>query len=256
MGEFVSVVPFKPYHSIPISECNESLQELPPCFLTLQPHPYVAVGADYAGTSPFVLRQTIVAKLNAAQQLIRQQKPGWTLLVFDAFRPITVQRYMVDYTYRQLLSDRNLQPETVTPQQRKAVMEEVLKFWALPSDDPATPPPHSTGAAIDLTLADEQGNEINMGSPIDEISERSYPYHFQGSRMPEEQQFHDHRSILFGAMESAGFIGHPNEWWHFSYGDQIWAWQLGERFGETKDAIYGAVAINTQEHTAELEASL
>ena len=246
----------KPYHSIPISECGEPLQELPACFLRLQPHPYVAVGADYAGTSPFVLRQTAVAKLEAAQQFVRRQQPGWTLLVFDAFRPISVQQYMVDYTYRQLLSARNLQPETLTAQQNTAVMDEVLEFWAIPSHDPATPPPHSTGAAIDLTLVDEQGNEVDMGSPIDEISARSHPNRFRDSRIPEEQQFHYHRTMLFRAMESAGFIGHPNEWWHFSYGDQIWAWQLRERFGETKRAIYGAVNTVQSGQIAKAEASV
>ncbi|MEO0942170.1 MAG: M15 family metallopeptidase [Cyanobacteria bacterium J06642_12] len=234
-------MPTKPYHSIPIAECGDPLQDLPAGFPRLQPHPYVAVGADYGGASPFVLRQAVVAKLEAAQQFVRQHQPSWTLLVFDAFRPIAVQRYMVQHTYRQLLSDRHLQPETLTPQQREAVMSEVLEFWAIPSENPATPPPHSTGAAIDLTLADAQGKAIDMGSPIDEISERSHPYHFRESSCPEDQQFHHHRTLLFDAMEAAGFIGHPNEWWHFSYGDQIWAWQRQERFGETQCAIYGAI---------------
>ncbi|MEM9568470.1 MAG: M15 family metallopeptidase [Cyanobacteria bacterium P01_E01_bin.34] len=234
-------MPTKPYHSIPIAECGEPLQELPADFLRLQPHPYIAVGANYGGTSPFVLRQAAVAKLDRAQHFLRQQHPDWTLLVFDAFRPIAVQQYMVEYTYRQLLIDRHLQLDALTSQQHDAVMNQVLEFWALPSSDPATPPPHSTGAAIDLTLADGQGNAIDMGSPIDEISERSHPYHFRGSSSPEEQQFHHHRTLLFDAMESADFIGHPNEWWHFSYGDQIWAWQRHERFGETQCAIYGAV---------------
>jgi D-alanyl-D-alanine dipeptidase len=35
-------------------------------------------------------------------------------------------------------------------------------------------------------------------------------------------------------MESQGFAQHPNEWWHFSYGDQLWAWQRSQ-----SEAIYG-----------------
>ena len=248
-------MPLKPYHAIPIADCGEPLLELPSPFLRLQPHPYVAVGADYGGMSPFVLRASVVAKLEEAQNSLQQRQPGWKLLVFDAYRPISVQRYMVEYTYRALLSDLQLQPDTLTSQQQEAVMNDVLDFWAIPSDDPSTPPPHSTGAAIDLTLADEAGNPVDMGSPIDEISERSHPYYFRDSQMPEEQSFHYHRSILFEAMESAGFIGHPNEWWHFSYGDQIWAWQLRERLGKTQCAIYGAAGTVEHVQMAKVDAS-
>ena len=35
-------------------------------------------------------------------------------------------------------------------------------------------------------------------------------------------------------MLKAGFVQHPNEWWHFSYGDQLWAWK-----NKTAFAIYG-----------------
>jgi zinc D-Ala-D-Ala dipeptidase len=40
-------------------------------------------------------------------------------------------------------------------------------------------------------------------------------------------QYHHHRSLLHSAMSAAGFRQHPNEWWHFSLGDQLWAWQTG-----------------------------
>ena len=36
-------------------------------------------------------------------------------------------------------------------------------------------------------------------------------------------------------MEQAGFVQHPNEWWHFSYGDQLWSW-----LNKKGNAIYGA----------------
>ncbi|WP_271255300.1 M15 family metallopeptidase [Pseudanabaena sp. Chao 1811] len=37
-------------------------------------------------------------------------------------------------------------------------------------------------------------------------------------------------------MTHSGFVRHPHEWWHFSYGDQIWAWICNEKL-----AIYGGV---------------
>jgi D-alanyl-D-alanine dipeptidase len=104
------------------------------------------------------------------------------------------------------------------------------------------PPPHSTGAAIDVTLyrfpskSGESIQEINMGSPIDEISDRSLPDYFKGSIDVKEIEFHSDRQLLNEVMTHSGFQRHPNEWWHFSYGDQLWAWISNE-----KSAIYGSV---------------
>ena len=66
-----------------------------------------------------------------------------------------------------------------------------------------------------------------MGSAIDEISPRSYPDHFAHQTGDEAQRLHHHRQILTQAMTQAGFQQHPNEWWHFSAGDQLWAWLEG-----------------------------
>jgi D-alanyl-D-alanine dipeptidase len=92
---------------------------------------------------------------------------------------------------------------------------------------------------VDLTLVDESGIEIDMGSPIDELSGRSHPDYFRDR--PEGQHFHHHREILNRVMSAAGFERHPGEWWHFSFGDQMWAWQIWQRAGEATLAQYGRV---------------
>jgi D-alanyl-D-alanine dipeptidase len=115
-------------------------------------------------------------------------------------------------------------------------MAEVMKFWAVPSPDSKMPPPHSTGAAIDVTLFDAELQEINMGSPIDEISDRSMPNYFASFRNAQAVEFNRDRELLNQVMTYSGFCRHPNEWWHFSYGDQLWAW-----ISEEKLAIYGGV---------------
>ena len=97
--------------------------------------------------------------------------------------------------------------------------------------DPRTPPPHSTGAAVDLTLIDANGQPLPMGSEIDAIGAVSEPDHFRqrADALPPGPQreacllWHGHREALAAAMADAGFARHPNEWWHFSYGDQLWA---------------------------------
>jgi len=215
----------KLYHQVRIVECGEVLVTIPGDQVALiAPHPYEALGAPYGGKSPFSLREGVLTALLKAQDALQKKHPDWQIQVFDAYRPIAVQQFMVDYTFQSLLQARGLLPETLTASARQAVLEQVYEFWAMPSLDPATPPPHSTGAAVDVTLVDGLGQPVAMGSAIDELSPRSYPNHFGASIDRQEQVYHHHRQWLNDCMTTAGFSRHPNEWWHFSLGDQMWAW--------------------------------
>ena len=108
----------------------------------------------------------------------------------------------------------------------------------MPSN-PFTPPPHSTGAAIDLTLADMTSKPLDLGGEIDFIGPESSPDFYKKDFLEmtnlKHQIFHDRRSLLFSVMDQAGFVQHPNEWWHFSFGDQLWSW-----ITKKGNAIYGA----------------
>lgn len=228
----------KPYQTVPIQECREALVPIPlDRFAVVTPHPYAALGAPYGQFSPYFLRQRVLQKLTEAQAYLQVQRPDWRLQIFDAYRPIPVQQFMVDYTFAQLAHSEGLNPAELREEERPPLLEKVLNFWAIPSSDPGTPPPHSTGAAVDLTLADATGTSVNMGSAIDEISVRSDPDYFANSPDPGAQRYHQHRHLLTEAMNQAGFRQHPHEWWHFSWGDQLWAWQVGK--GEI--AQYGNV---------------
>lgn len=216
----------KPYQKVPIRDRGESLVPIPlDCFAVVQPHPYEKLGAPYGGRSPYYLRQAVCDRLLQAQKALQAQKPGWQIQIFDAYRPVAVQQFMVEHTYRQLVLAQGLSASVINESERQAIMEQVYQFWALPSADPATPPPHSTGAAVDITLVDAQSQTVDMGSPIDEPSKRSYPNHFANSADTQAQRQHQHRQLLAAVLKSAGFQQHPHEWWHFSYGDQLWAWQ-------------------------------
>ena len=226
------------YSKIPIEECHEPLIPIPlEHFAVESPHPYAKLGAPYGEKSPYYLRQSLVDALIDAQEYLQELHPGWKLQIFDAYRPVAVQQFMVDYTFTQAVQTQGLTPELLSSEQKEATWQEVYKIWAVPSDNPLTPPPHSTGAAIDATLVDGQGNVVDMGSPIDELSARSLPdYYAQGS-LPDWQQFHRHRQILNQSMLKAGWRRNPREWWHFSLGDQMWAW-LGNR--STPDSNFTA----------------
>jgi zinc D-Ala-D-Ala dipeptidase len=236
----------KPYHTIPIQECNEPLVAIPPEIFTLElPHPYEKLGANYGDKSPYYLRQGVLDALIKAQNQLQSIYPGWKIKIFDAYRPIAIQRFMVDYTFNSLLETENLILEHLTEPERAKIWEKVYQFWAIPSDDPATPPPHSTGSAVDITLVDQTGKTLDLGGEIDEISPRSWPNYYAQSLDKIEQEYHQKRELLNKIMESHGFIRHPQEWWHFSLGDQMWAWQMRQLFSEQKfSARYGIAMRN------------
>ncbi|MBD2103465.1 M15 family metallopeptidase [Leptolyngbya sp. FACHB-261] len=229
----------KPYQTIPIQECGEALVPISESFAFQDPHPYVRAGAPYKHKSPFWVRSGVLVKLQEAQAQLHELVPGWRLKIFDAYRPVAVQQYMVDYTFIQQAKAQGLNPASLIAAQQQELYAQVYTFWAVPNENPATPPPHSTGAAVDVTLVDAGGQEVDMGSPIDEMSPRSYPDHFQDASESKAQQFHAHRQLLHRVMTSSGFQRHTLEWWHFSFGDQFWAWRLQTTAQITAIACYG-----------------
>jgi D-alanyl-D-alanine dipeptidase len=205
----------KPYQKIPIVECGEPLVQIPvERFAIASPHPYQKLGAPYEDRSPYYLRQSVLNSLLEAQVNLERHHPGWRIQIFDAYRPVSVQEFMVEYTFAELLQNQGLNPDRLSDDRRQEVWERVYQFWAPPSLDPATPPPHSTGAAVDITLVDETGQAVDMGTAIDEISPASYPDYFARATSTLERQYRDRRQLL-----------------------QMWAWLSDRDF-----ARYGRVA--------------
>jgi len=234
----------KPYQQIAILECGEPLVPIPwERFAVASPHAYEKLGAPYGERSPYYLRQGVLTCLLEAQDQLQQRFSGWRIQIFDAYRPVEVQQFMVDYTFTELVLAQGLSVRELSDAQGQAIWEQVYQFWAPPSLNPATPPPHSTGAAVDVTLVDAAGRVINMGSAIDEISPVSHPNYFAESPDPVKQQYHAHRQLLADVMNACGFRRHLNEWWHFSLGDQMWAWLCNQDNPDhSVTARYGRVA--------------
>ena len=162
----------------------------------------------------------------AAERLARAEKllpAGLRLLVAEAYRPPVLQRELFE-GYRGELA--GLHPDYTAAQLRTAASRYV---------SPPEIAPHCAGAAIDLTLCDAEGRELDMGSPMDANPEQS-----GGHCYTEAEGLAPHvvenRAILVEAMHSAGFVNYPTEWWHFSYGDRYWA-LLSRR----SEAVYGPV---------------
>jgi zinc D-Ala-D-Ala dipeptidase len=235
----------KPYQKVPIDECHEPLVTLPPEFARVTPHPYASLGAPYGNQSPFSLREGVLERLELAQATLKKLQPDWGLQIFDAYRPVAVQQFMVDHTLQSVLAAQGQSIGKsigkITPEDHAAALDQVYCFWARPNDNPLTPPPHSTGAAIDLTLIDQHGQPIDMGGDIDELSRRSHPEYYIGQ--PDTEPYDQARQILNYCMSTAGFERHYHEWWHFSWGDQLWAWLNDRRdLAKTSVARYGGVS--------------
>ena len=233
----------KPYHQIPIKDCGERLIQIPLDSFSLElPHPYIKLGAEYGNKSPFYLRKGVVQALLEAQFLIEKRYPGWKIKIYDAYRPVGVQQFMVNYTFNSLVRELKIQEEQLSAHQRQDLWSKVYRLWAAPSLDRKMPPPHSTGAAVDVTIINAQGETLDMGGEIDELSQRSHPDFYLGNKDGNAQQYHFNRQLLNRAMTNAGFMRHPNEWWHFSLGDQMWAW-LRNQHSPTEQAIarYGRI---------------
>jgi D-alanyl-D-alanine dipeptidase len=108
-------------------------------------------------------------------------KLGLTLKIFDAFRPHAAQEALWS-----ICPD----PMYVTPPERGS--------------------PHTRGVAIDLTLTDSAGHELDMGTPFDDFTTQSH--HGASSLTAEQTQ---NRFLLLGVMMSAGWDFYQNEWWHY-----------------------------------------
>ena len=167
----------------------------------------IAVDLRYVGVNNFVgrdlygdvdcawLHKEAAAALQRAVQLLAISYPEWTLLVLDALRPHRVQEMLWQHL-------------AGTP----------LQLYVA---DPARGSIHSFGMAVDVTLVDRTGHEIDMGSAFDEFSEKSHP-DLEATLLAEKKITLQHvanRDILRTVMLGAGFHGIHSEWWHFNLGD-------------------------------------
>ena len=170
-------------------------------------------------TDKLWLRKTAAEKL--ARVNARAGAVGLELFLFDAWRPRAVQAYFHDVWMPQELKQRG---STLSG---AALNEEVERYWAAPTDDPASPAPHATGAATDLTLRWKNGEALWMGSLFDDVTALAHRDRFEALDADNfsfsDQEACANRRLLHWLMADEGFAGHPDEWWHFSWGDQLWA---------------------------------
>ena len=165
------------------------------------------------------LRQSAATRL--ARVNARLAEAGLELFVFDAWRPRAVQAYFHDVWMPAELKRRD--PSLTGA----ALTQEVERYWAAPSIDENSPAPHATGAAVDLTIRWIGGDQLWMGSIFDDATALAHRDRFESlndaSLSFSDEEARVNRRLLHWIMSEEGFAGLPDEWWHFSWGDQLWA---------------------------------
>ena len=156
------------------------------------------VGRDmYAGYDCAWLHRDAADALTQVATALRTERPELRLLVLDALRPQRVQELMW-----KSLEGTDLRQYLASPGRGSI---------------------HSFGMAVDVTLIDAKGRELDMGTPFDDLSERSHPALevalLRRGELTSEQIAN--RQILRDAMTANGWQGISTEWWHFDCGDKV-----------------------------------
>lgn len=141
------------------------------------------------------LQPEVVELLKKAQDMLQDENPDYTLLVYDAVRPSSVQ---------QILWDNLDKPDSLKP---------------LYVADPKKGSLHNFGVAVDLTIFDTKADStLDMGTSYDYFGYPAYPD--REKQMLAEGKISKaqiaNRDILRKVMTSNGFSGIGSEWWHFN----------------------------------------
>lgn len=207
---------------IPIYECGEKLAIFDPQEFELEPM-YFKWG--FSDVSEIEIREGILKRLREAKNGLPK---GFNFKIWDGYRTLKVQKILYDDYYGRLKHEH---PDF--PHEKLCQMVEI--FVSPSSHNPKFPAPHNTGGAIDLTIVDSSGIELDMGTPFDEFTQRSFTNHFEKNT---DNEAHKNRMMFKEIMEKAGFINYFEEWWHYSYGDQEWA-----KNSNQPKAIYGSMEL-------------
>jgi D-alanyl-D-alanine dipeptidase len=176
------------------------------------------------GCLPF-LRETVAGMVNTVQDLLPD---GLTLAVGTGLRTREMQRGIRE-RFTQEMTEKH-------PDWSRATLNRMLNRMVAPPDD-VSPPPHTTGGALDVGLRGPDGTALDFSSPIQGWESAPTYYH----KLSEEARAN--RLLLIHAMETAGLTNYVGEWWHWSYGDQGWALRVGSPV-----AYYDAVEIADAEN--------
>ncbi|MDX2404082.1 D-alanyl-D-alanine carboxypeptidase family protein [Streptomyces microflavus] len=184
--------------AIPVRECGEPLVDVRDHGFRVDPRKQDPQGA-FAH-----VRENVLARLTHARSLL---PAGIDLLFVEGYRPLSLQqRYFTEYRDQLAAGHHDWTPEQ---------LHEATSRYVSPPEIA----PHSAGAAVDVTLVDQDGHELDLGTRVNASPEESDGACFTHA-LNLSDQARRHRTVLLNAMEGAGFTNYGTEFWHFSAGDR------------------------------------
>ncbi|MCW8444955.1 M15 family metallopeptidase [Fluoribacter gormanii] len=175
------------------------------------PSPEIPNNTDYTK-----MRKTVYEKLNQAQSLLPK---GLRFCLYESYRSLALQKFLFDTRYGKV---KNKHPEWSSEQiftETTRLVSPVINLDGSPNI-----PPHSTGAAIDVYLINDQGEAIEMGiHPKDWMEDLDGSLSLTASEIITDEA-KQNRKIMCHVLETVGFVNYRNEYWHWSYGDRYWAY--------------------------------
>jgi zinc D-Ala-D-Ala dipeptidase len=125
---------------------------------------------------------------------------GLVIKAFDCYRPTRAVANFVRWARD--LKDQKMKAEFYPDVDKRTLFRDGYI---------ATQSGHSRGSTIDLTLAEADGHQVDMGTPFDFFSPKSWT-----ADPTVGAEAHKNRMLLASAMHRRGFRGYDKEWWHFT----------------------------------------
>lgn len=202
-------IPASVINNIPIKENYEELVDIK-CDKKL------CFSSELQQRAHVYLRKTVYNKIKQAQKTLPN---NYFFKIYSAFRPHDEQIQLWDTNYQKIKSENpNLSEQ-----------ELIIKTKAVCADPRFGFGGHQTGGAIDISLCDKNGTDYDMGTDYLETNNKTFT---NSKNLTSEQKYN--RKILKDSLEKTGFKNYPGEWWHFCYGDRMWA-----AYSQQKQCFYG-----------------
>jgi D-alanyl-D-alanine dipeptidase len=187
------------------------------------PEPLVCLDASY-GPARAVVRAGLAARLAQARTYL---PAGIGFRVAEGYRPPTDQLAIIARYSAEICA---LHPGISADELDRLTS----RFVA-----PLAVAPHVAAAAVDLTLVDVLGHDLDLGTTIDTTPEQSGGRcYFDADGLSQDARAN--RDLLGDVLRQVGLVNYPTEWWHWSYGDRYWALITG-----APAALYGPVRVET-----------
>lgn len=174
----------------------------------------------------FNYRRETLVRISVAKMLYEANEAtpkGYRLAIVEGWRPPLIQKRM-HQSIRQFFRERH-------PEYDERRLSRLVNQFTAPMDK-RVPPPHTTGGAVDVFLVNDRGEPYDMHSPYGNTDTKSFFHDASGL----DSEVQRNRQILREAMSSTALTNYPSEYWHWSYGDQGWAYR-----GDHDYALYGPI---------------